>query len=216
MKGMVTALEMARARNIDPKDFRRALRAADFKWHRHNDRWEAPIGSPEHSDMQRVLLELVDRSPKRSKLEDTGLVREQSTLPTGSDEAWIIDLCDKVLGRQAIRQHCFPFLRGDAGQSGRRVPLPVDAYYPDLFLVIEYHERQHTSPVPFFDRRKTVSGVVRGEQRKRYDERRWEVLPKQGYQVIIFNYSEFKCTSRGRLIRDGDAERIVMERLKGF
>ena len=127
MKSMVTAIEMAHARNINPKTFRCALRAADFKWHSHNDRWEVSIGSPEYHDMQRVLLELVNSSPKHSKSDDKGSTREQSTLRTASDEAWIIDICDKILGRQAIRQHRFPFLCGDAGQSGRRVRLPVDA-----------------------------------------------------------------------------------------
>jgi hypothetical protein len=42
------------------------------------------------------------------------------------DEAYIIDLCDRVLGRKAVRQHPFDFLRGDPGR-----PLRVDAYYPD-------------------------------------------------------------------------------------
>ena len=49
-----------------------------------------------------------------------------------SDEFYVINLCDEVLGANASRQHTFDFLRGD-GTPGRW--LPVDAYYPELNLV---------------------------------------------------------------------------------
>lgn len=114
-----------------------------------------------------------------------------------SDEVYIIDLCDEVLKLKASRQHRFDFLRGDTG-----VKLPVDAYYPRLNLVIEYYERQHTEAVPHFDKRMTVSGMNRGEQRKRYDERRRIELPKNGIKLIIFNYSEFEHYSNKRLVRN--------------
>ena len=62
------------------------------------------------------------------------------------DEEYILSLCDALLGRKPLRQHRFSFLLGD---SGRR--LPVDAFYSDLKLVIEYRERQHTEAVALFD-----------------------------------------------------------------
>ena len=40
----------------------------------------------------------------------------------GKDETYVIDLCDEVLGIKAIRQHRFPFLKGDGNSL-----LPVDA-----------------------------------------------------------------------------------------
>ncbi|WP_433988835.1 hypothetical protein SuNHUV7_26130 (plasmid) [Pseudoseohaeicola sp. NH-UV-7] len=220
MKGMITAVEMARNRGIDPKAFRRALREAKLKWHSHNNRWLVPIGSTEHQEMERILNELAGGSlPSSAQKPESATQprpRVTSKARNHSDEAWVIDQCNKVLGLAAIRQHRFPFLVGDPGPSGRQVPLPVDAYYPDLGLVIEYHERQHTSSVPFFDKRKTVSGVGRGEQRRLYDERRRELLPKHGYRLIVFDYSEFRCTNAGRLVRDGEAERLVADRLKAF
>ncbi len=73
-----------------------------------------------------------------------------------SDEFYVIDLCDEVLGLKASRQHTFDFLRGD-GTPGRR--LLVDAYYPELNLVVEYRERQHSESVAFFDKKNAVSGV---------------------------------------------------------
>ena len=87
-----------------------------------------------------------------------------------SDEHYIIDLCDDVLDAKASRQHKFDFLRGD---PNRRDPLgdklPVDAYYESLNLVIEYYERQHTESVQHFNKKSTVSGVTRDEQRRIYD-----------------------------------------------
>src|SRR5258708_19811991 len=76
-----------------------------------------------------------------------------------SDEHYVIDLCDRVLGMKAERQYNkFPFLRGDTGR-----PLAVDAFYPELKLVIEYHERQHSEAVKFFHRRITPRrGLPRG------------------------------------------------------
>lgn len=99
----------------------------------------------------------------------------ESVLRSGrktSDEHYVIDLCDEILGVLAKRQYCFDFLRGDSG-----VTLPVDTYYPSLNLVIEYHESQHTQSTPFFNNKTTVSGVFRSEQRRIYDERRQQVLP---------------------------------------
>ena len=113
-----------------------------------------------------------------------------------SDEGYVIDLCDEVLGVRGLRQHTFEFLRGDAGTK-----LPVDVYYPDLSLVIEYRERQHFEPVGFFDRRETVSGVPRGEQRKRYDARRHEVLPQHGIDLVAIAYLDLAHHGNKRLIR---------------
>jgi len=127
-----------------------------------------------------------------------------------SDEAYVVSLCDRILGRTALRGHRFPFLVGD---SGRR--LPVDAYYPELNLVVEYRERQHTEAVPFFDRRVTVSGIPRGLQRARYDQLRRDVLPKHGIRVVELNYALFPHSSRKRLLRTPGDAAIIRRALKG-
>jgi hypothetical protein len=118
-----------------------------------------------------------------------------------SGQAYVVDLCDIVLGQKSLREHRFPFLLGD-GDTPRR--LPVDAYYPDLRLVVEYHERQHSEPVSFFDHpdRTTVSGVPRGAQRAIYDQRRREVLPKHGIHLVEMSYFDFAHRSNKRLKRD--------------
>lgn len=108
-----------------------------------------------------------------------------------SDEYYVIDLCDEVLGRKASRQHRFDFLTGDTGKR-----LPVDAYYEDLNLVVEYYERQHSEPIPYWDKKMTASGVPRQEQRRIYDERRKIVLPQHGIKLVVINYFDFGTSKR--------------------
>ena len=127
-----------------------------------------------------------------------------------SDEHYVLDLCDEILGLKASRQHTFDFLRGD-GKQGRK--LPVDAYYAELKLVVEYKERQHTESVDFFNKKTTVSGVNRDEQRRIYDQRRRDVLPKNDIQLVEISYTDLKHDSRKRLIRDRQADIEVIRRL---
>ncbi|HCE56614.1 MAG TPA: hypothetical protein DER09_02175 [Prolixibacteraceae bacterium] len=124
-----------------------------------------------------------------------------------SDESYIIDLCDEALNQKAIRQHRFDFLLGDSGTR-----LPVDAYYPSLNLVVEFKEKQHTEAVSFFDKRQTVSGVGRGEQRRIYDQRRREVLPRHNIKLIEFDYSEFEHIRSKKLVRNKPEDLKVIKR----
>lgn len=138
--------------------------------------------------------------------------KQRSSKTKHSDEAYVIDLCDQVIQQTAIRQHRFDFLKGDSGTK-----LPVDAYYPSLNLVVEYYERQHSESVPHFDKRMTVSGISRGEQRKLYDERRKIELPKNGVKLVVFDYTEFQHTSGKRLVRDTSNDlKVIRKRLNGF
>jgi hypothetical protein len=129
-----------------------------------------------------------------------------------SDETYVIDICDQVLRQRAERQASFDFLRGDSRKRGpgKGRMLPCDAYYPELNLVIEYHERQHSESVPIFDRRETVSGVPRGAQRKMYDDRRRDILPANGLNLIVFDVSQFTCGAGKRLKRDRVADDKVI------
>lgn len=144
--------------------------------------------------------------PFRAKTEKRQSLRKTSD----SDEAYVLDLCDQILKRDSMRQHRFDFLKGDAGTK-----LPVDAYYPDLSLVVEYRELQHTESVKFFDRRQTVSGVGRREQRRIYDQRRREVLPRHGIKLIEISYSDFNFDGRKRIKRNKQSdEEVVRKALK--
>ncbi len=120
-----------------------------------------------------------------------------------SDEYYVLDLCDEVLGERGLRQHRFDWLLGDPGKSGRRVRLPVDGYWPAASIVVEYRELQHGRPVPHFDKldRLTVSGVHRGLQRVIYDARRDELIPSHGIRLVVITPAELDANSRGRLMR---------------
>lgn len=132
-----------------------------------------------------------------------------------SDEYYVIDLCDKIFGIKGKRQHRFDFLLGDKNEKGNQVKLPVDVYYPTLNCVIEYTENQHTSENKFFDKpdRQTVSGVHRGEQRKIYDQRRREILPKHGIILIEIPYHTFVCDRNDKIIRNPQLDEKTVKKL---
>lgn len=143
-----------------------------------------------------------DSKQAKTETHDRSVCTLRPTVNKGrgtSDEYYVIDLCDEILGRKASRQHRFDFLRGDTG-----VRLPVDVYYPELNVVVEYYESQHTESTPLFDNKETVSGVSRGVQRRIYDQRRKEVLPKHGIKVIVIYYTDLGITKK--LIRNHDRD----------
>ncbi len=129
-----------------------------------------------------------------------------------SDEHYVLDLCDEVLGVQGLRQFTFEWLRGDP--SPKRplgTKLPVDAYWPALGLVVEFQEEQHSQPSPFFDRRQTVSGVGRGEQRRRDDARKRELVPIHALRLVVIEKSDFLVRSK-RIVRDRHVDLDIVRR----
>jgi len=130
-----------------------------------------------------------------------------------SDAGYVLDLCDELLEERGSREHTFPWLLGDPGKTSARRQLPVDAYYVGHGLVIEYRERQHDEPVAFFDKpeRMTVSGVHRGEQRRRYDERRDREIPAHGLRLLVIKPSDLDEDRRGRLHRTRDTDRRALK-----
>jgi hypothetical protein len=137
-----------------------------------------------------------------------------------SDEYYILNLCDEILNEKASRQHTFPFLLGDFHKDKiSRTKLPLDGYYKNLNLVIEYREKQNTEEVLHIDNpeAKTVSGVSRGEQRKIYDQRRRDVLLRKEIKLIEINYYAFEYDSQMNIIRNNEKDiEILKEILKDF
>lgn len=141
-----------------------------------------------------------------------------------SDETYVIALCDKVLGLKADRQKRFDFLLGDLHKNGKKqTMLPVDAYYEELQLVIEYKEIQNYRPlaIPKIEEeeedeesKKTLS---REEQRRIYDERRAKVLPENEISLVVISYSDFEYDETNKIIRKEESDlKIVKEALKDF
>ncbi|MCM1313491.1 MAG: hypothetical protein NC206_09290 [Bacteroides sp.] len=188
--------ELEKADSSKQKGIRKKIRKIGLYWS------EVGIGDYTVANLELLfaskVLRLNDEAIQNQKDEvqsDVKRKKSQSKTSTNnvaqlgraaSDEYYVIDLCDEILEKKALRQYSFDFLFGDSGKR-----LPVDAYYPELDLVVEYHESQHNQAVPFFDKKQTVSGVSRGEQRRIYDERRQEVLPQHGIKLIIISYTDF-------------------------
>ena len=129
-----------------------------------------------------------------------------------SDEYWVINLLENIFREHASRQHRFPFLLGDVGKNGRRVSLPVDAYFAQANVAVEFAEKQHSQSIAHFDKpdKMTISGVHRGEQRKLYDIRKVQTLKEEGIPLLVVSHSEFQCKTDGRLVRDLHADNAVL------
>lgn len=86
-----------------------------------------------------------------------------------------------------LENHRFDFLRGDPTPGlPRGSKLPVDAYYPEANLVLEFRESQHYKDrSELWDNRITATGETRKQQRLKYDIRREEVLPNHGIKLLI-------------------------------
>ncbi len=127
-----------------------------------------------------------------------------------SDEAYVIDLCDEILGKKANRQKRFGFLLGDVHKDGKtQTRLPVDAYYDALQLVIEYRDVRHFKA--------SNSSIARDEQRKIYDQRREELLPENKIDLVVIAYSSFKYDGESKIIRNAaNDKKIVKKALAKF
>jgi hypothetical protein len=133
-----------------------------------------------------------------------------------SDEHYVLDLCDEVLSATSLRQARFDWLRGDPSPARPRgTTLPVDGYWPELKLVVEFHEEQHSQPSPFFDRRQTVSGINRGEQRRRYDERKRLLIAEHGLRLVVIERAAFVLMSK-RIVRDRTSDVVVVHKCLGL
>jgi hypothetical protein len=124
------------------------------------------------------------------------------------DEHYIIGLCDEILEATAERQHRFAFLLGDENTRRKRRHLPVDAYYPTKNLVIEYREIQHSAPVALWDKKPTLSGINRAEQRRKHDQRRRDVLSAYGIKLVELDYTLFGKSKK--LKRTPDLDRAII------
>lgn len=129
------------------------------------------------------------------------------------DEHYVLDLCAEVLGTSCAGQQTFDWLRGEPSlKSGKRKALPVDGYFEALGLVVEYHERQHSEPVPFFDNKMTSTGMLRGAQRKLYDARKAALIPQHGLTLLVIDYRDF-CHKKGKIVRDPARDREIVAAL---
>lgn len=210
---------LLKRRNTEPRDKQKTTRA---KIRRLGFNISDYFNGFSENDFQSLLakkeIEIIGASISKIKSAEAETKSIQS-VSKDKDEHYVLNICDEVLGYSSFRQHKFEFLLGDPNKNGVSAKLPVDSYYPELHLVIEYYERQHTEEVKFFDKpnKMTVSGVHRGEQRKIYDDRRREVLPKHNIALVEISYTDFKYDNGKRIIRDKSFdEKIIRDKLKEY
>jgi hypothetical protein len=161
------------------------------------------------------IIKKANANPQKN----ASIKKTQTAESKTKDEHYILALCDKIFGIKSYRQHKFDFLLGDPNKKGVTAKLPVDSYYQDLNLVVEYRERQHTESVNFFDKpnKMTVSGVHRGEQRRIYDERRRKILPKHNIDLIEISVTDFNYDTQKRIIRNPEKDiEIVKQKLQKY
>lgn len=124
-----------------------------------------------------------------------------------SDEFYLVNLCDELLKQKASRKHTFDTLVGRLHKRGKgRTKLPLDAYYEDLKLVIE-----------FFEKEDSESGTERAAQRKFYDQRKKDTLENKKIRLIEINYALFDCNENNRLVRNKENDcKVLRGILKDF
>lgn len=138
-----------------------------------------------------------------------GLGFELSTGPirVNSDEHYVLSLCEKIVGRKALRQHTFDWLRADPDARGQRRRLPVDAYWPELSMVALYRESPPRAPIVVED-----GPPSRAMLRYIYDERRRTEVRVWGMGLI--DVCSDQLAHRGtRLLRDYEHDFGVLQPL---
>ncbi len=139
--------------------------------------------------------------------------KEQNALNIqNSDEYYLLNLCDELLKQKASRKHTFDTLVGNLHKRGKgRTKLPLDAYYEDLKMVIE-----------FFKASKETDGLDEKEQEriaqiKYYDELKKKAVLKKNLRLVKINYALFDCDESNKLIRNTENDTLVLQRvLKDF
>ncbi len=156
------------------------------------------------------------------KQEKKKLENDPIAIRLNSDETYVIGLCDKVLSLKADRHKRFDFLLGDLHKNRKtKTMLPVDAFYEELQLVVEYKEIQNFRPLASRDKddedEEDTNTVTREELRRLYDERRAKVLPKHDISMVVISYSDFVYNDKNKIIRmeENDLE-VVQKALKDF
>lgn len=118
-----------------------------------------------------------------------------------SDEFYLVNLCDEILNKKAVRKHTFDNLLGNMHKRGKgRTKLPLAAYYEDLKLVIEFAGKKTET-----DKRQ--------EQLRIYALRKKEVLERKKINLVVINYTDFESNEDQDLKRDTDQDLIMLKKI---
>ncbi len=134
--------------------------------------------------------------------------KEQKILDfKNNDENYLVDLCDKLLGREASRQHTFDELVGNLHKRGKkRTKLPLDAYYKDLKLVLEFHKPLETDMEGLDEKEKS-----RLTQMKYYNKLKKTTVLEKEMSYIEVHYTSFETDDNNRLLRNTENDLLVLK-----
>tara|TARA_R110002050_G_scaffold4573_2_gene22111 strand:+ start:24033 stop:24767 length:735 start_codon:yes stop_codon:yes gene_type:complete len=122
-----------------------------------------------------------------------------------SDEFYLVNLCDELLELKASRKHTFDELVGNLHKRGkRRTKLPLDAYYADLKLVVEFF--MNKGVVEELDEKEQARII----QIKRYDQLKKKVILKKDLKLIEINYDFFECDETNKLLRNTEQDKLIL------
>jgi hypothetical protein len=172
-------------------------------------RFEEPPRPPEP-----LIRELVPALESHRATDHTATIEhsDPEVAKAQPDEHYILDLCDQLLG-PSERQKRFDWLTGDPSlTTGKKTRLPLDGYWDKYRLAIEFQEKQHFEPVPFWDQKLTASGMTRGEQRKVYDLRKVEKTAEHGVRLLHIRQDAFPM-SKGKINRDPKHDLDIVRQL---
>lgn len=126
-----------------------------------------------------------------------------------SDEYYLVDLCDEILGEEASRKHIFDSIVGNLHKHGKgRTKLPVDAYYKNLKLVIEfYKDRSETQEEPSEKEQARVAQITY------YDELKKKRILKMELRLLKIKFSRFELNDTGKLIRNTEEDIAVLKNI---
>ena len=129
-----------------------------------------------------------------------------------SDEYYLIGLINELLSAKASHQHTFDFLLGDYHKNGKtRTELPLDAYYSEKNLVIEFLDKSNSESIN--QDKMTISGVTRAEQRDIYRKRKQGVLRANDINLIEIDYARFDCDAEQNLSRNRENDVTLLKEI---
>jgi hypothetical protein len=133
--------------------------------------------------------------------------KEQNLLTIqNSDEYYLVNLCDELLKQKASRKHTFDTLVGNLHKRGKgRTKLPLDAYYEDLKLVLEFFEKNETTDE--LDEKEQA----RKAQIKYYNELKKKAILNKKLRLIEINYALFECNDANKLVRNTENDTLVLK-----
>jgi hypothetical protein len=105
----------------------------------------------------------------------------------GKGQALVRGYAEEVLGAKAQEEVTFDWLVSDKGYL-----MPVDIYFPDHNLIIEYNGQQHYFPVDFGSGMKEAK--KRFEAQKSRDLLKYKLILEHGFNLLVIPYNFSKNT----------------------